>query len=62
MIPSVDVVIPTYHIPGTFTDLLKMLHSQSHPISKIIIMNTVSDLDSDLSFPEYPDISAVLYI
>jgi len=54
---TVDVVIPTYNIPERFTDLLKMLHLQSHPVSKIIIMNTVSDLNSDPEFQDYPDVS-----
>ena len=54
---TVDIVIPTYHLPADFADLLNSLSRQRFPAGNIIIMHTLSEDEELPSFPGFGNVS-----
>lgn len=56
MVEQLDVIIPVYKPGKEFLEVLKKLHEQECPVSRIILMNT-EEKYFDVPLEEYPNVS-----
>lgn len=56
---KIDVIIPAYRPGAEFLELIDRLERQTLPVSKILVMNTRSQVDVEKLLADRPEIHVV---
>jgi len=56
---TVDILIPVCRPPESFKKLPELLTGQSHPVNRVIILNTVGEGIPEIDFSSFPEVTVI---